>query len=225
MATVSFDNASVSSAAAPAPTITGVSATTGALGSPVVITGTGFGATQGGSLVLLRGMPVTVNSWDATSINITISNGAISGPLLVSLAPAMNDSNAVTFTVTSQPLPTPWLDQDVGSLGVIGQAGFANGSFTVQSAGTQIYGTADAFHFVYQPLSGDGTIVARIVSVQGASGYGSAGVILRQTLSASSNAQTSFYPAYKAIYFDLRSNSGSSSTATAIFDNVSITNP
>ena len=210
-ATVTFDNVSVGSAAAPAPTITGVSATTGAIGSPVVITGTGFGATQGGSLVLLQGMPVTVNSWSATSINVSISNGAISGPLLVSLAPAMNDSNPVIFTVTSQPLPTPWLDQDVGSLGVIGQVGFANGSFTVQSAGTQIYGTADAFHFVYQPLSGDGTIVARIVSVQGASGYGSAGVMLRQTLSASSsNAKTSFYPAYKAVYFDVRSNNGSS---------------
>jgi regulation of enolase protein 1 (concanavalin A-like superfamily) len=210
-ATATFDNVSLSSASAPAPMITGVSVTTGAVGNPVAITGTGFGATQGGSLVLLQGMPVTVNSWSTTSLNITIPSGATSGPLLVSVAPTMNDSNPVTFTVTSQPLPTPWLDQDVGSVGVIGQAGFGNGTFTVQGAGTQIYRTSDAFHFVYQPLSGDGTIVARVVSVQGASGYGSAGVMLRETLSAgSTNAKTSYWPAYHGIYFDERSSTGSS---------------
>ena len=51
LATATFDNVSVSSASAPAPVISGVSATTGSIGSQVVISGTGFGAPQGNSVV------------------------------------------------------------------------------------------------------------------------------------------------------------------------------
>src|SRR5207244_3336906 len=102
--------------------------------SQVVITGTGFGATQGGSVVLLNGTQATVNSWGATSISVTIPAGATSGLLVVSVAPSMNDSNPVVFTVTS-PLPNSWLDQDVGSVGVAGGASFSNGTSTVVGAG------------------------------------------------------------------------------------------
>jgi len=44
--------------------------------------------------------------------------GATSGSLLASIAPSMNDSNAIRFTVTAQPLPVSWLDQDVGVVGL-----------------------------------------------------------------------------------------------------------
>jgi hypothetical protein len=178
-----------------------------------VISGTGFGGAQGSSVVILNGAGVTVNSWSATSITITIPSGATSGPLAVSVAPSMNDSNPVIFTVSSQPLPSSWLDQDVGSTGVIGSASYANGTFTVAGAGQQIYGTADAFHFVYQPLSGDGTIVARVVSLQGGVGYVSAGVMIRETLnSGSTNAKTADWAGYGTIYFDERTSTGGSTS-------------
>ncbi len=210
LATATFDNVSVNAAAAPAPVISSVSATAGAIGSPIGITGTGFGATQGGSLVLLNGAPVTVNSWGATSLSITIPTGATSGPLVVSVAPSMNDSNPVVFTVASQPVPnSAWLDQDIGSVGVAGSASFSNGTFTVQAAGTQIYGSADSFHYVYQPLAGDGTISARLVSLQGGTGYVAAGVMIRETLNAgSTNAKTADWRSYGGIYFDARTTTG-----------------
>jgi len=214
LATAAFDNVSVNSASAPAPMISSVSATSGSIGSQVVISGTGFGASQGNSVVMLNGAGVTVNTWGATSINITIPGGATSGPLVVSVAPSMNDSNPVMFTVTSQPLPSLWLDQDVGSAGVAGNASYASGVFTVKGAGAQIYGTADAFHYVYQPLTGDGTIVARVVSVQGAgSSYAAAGVMIRETLDGgSTNANTSDWGSYGGIYFDVRTAAGGSTS-------------
>jgi hypothetical protein len=93
----------------------------------------------------------------------------------------------------------------------MGTATSANGTFTVNGAGAQIYGTADAFHFVYQPLTGDGTLVARLVSVQGVGGYGSAGVMIRNSLDAGSgNAKTADWPAYGAVYFDVRATEGGS---------------
>jgi hypothetical protein len=213
LTTATFDNVSVSSASAPAPVITAVSATTGSIGSQVVISGTGFGSSQSSSVVLLNGTAVTINAWSATSITITIPAGATSGPLVVSVAPAMNDSNPVVFTVTSQPLPSSWLDQDVGSTGLAGNASYANGVFTVKGAGAQIYGSADAFHFVYQPLSGDGTIIARLVSVQGGSGYVSPGVMIRETLTApSTNAATVDWSAYSSIYSEARTTTGAGTT-------------
>jgi len=94
----------------------------------------------------------------------------------------MNDSNAIRFTVTSQPLPISWLDQDVGSVGLTGSASYANGTFTVAGAGLGTFGSSsDGLHFVYQPLSGDGTIVARVVSLQGSSAA-QVGLMIRETL-------------------------------------------
>src|SRR5579872_1920656 len=107
-------------------------------------------------------------------------------------------------------LPSGWSDTDVGTVGKVGSASYANGVFTVQGAGTGLTsGTADGFHFVYQPVSGNGSIIARVVSEPvGAT----AGVMVRQTLAAGSvdaetidytNSGTSGY-----VYFDLRATTG-----------------
>jgi RHS repeat-associated protein len=183
--TATFDNVSVSSATSPAPAITSVSATTATVGTQIVISGSGFGTSQGSSAVLLDDNPVTVNSWSATSITVTIPSGATSGYLTVSVAPSMNNSNPVDFTVTATPLPSGWLDQDVGNVGVAGSASYANGAFTITASGSNMLnGTSDDFHFVYQQLSGDGTIVARIASTS--NGYVQAGVMIRDALESNS---------------------------------------
>jgi regulation of enolase protein 1 (concanavalin A-like superfamily) len=183
--TATFDNVSLSSAASPTPAITGVSATTGSVGSQIVVSGSGFGASQGSSAALLQGVAATINSWSDTSITITIPSGATSGDLVVSVAPSMNDSNPVYFTVTGTPLPTGWLDQDIGEAGVVGSAGYASSVFTVQGGGnTFLSTTADAFHFAYLPLSGDGTITARVTSTNS---YAQVGVMIRETLDAGSD--------------------------------------
>ena len=214
-ATATFDSVSVSSAQSPAPVITGVSATTGSLGSQVVISGTGFGATQSASTVRLNGAAVTINSWSATSLTLTIPPGATSGPLLVTVAPSMNNSNAVRFTVTSQPLPVSWLDQDVGSVGVFGSAGYTNGTFTVSGAGNGTMSTtSDGFHFVYQPQTGDCTIIARVVSVQGSSAA-QVGIMVRETLNPGANHVFGFdYP--PSVLMTERTSTGSSSSLQSV---------
>ena len=211
LTTATFDNVSFTSATTPAPVISSVSATTGSIGSQVLISGSGFGANQGSSLVTLNNLPTTINSWSNSSITFTIPSAATTGVLAVSVAPSMNNSNPVYFIVTTQPLPSGWLDRDIGQVGLIGSAIYSNGTFTVQGAGAQIYGTTDAFHFAYQPLSGDGTIVARVVSVTGGSGYRAAGVMIRETLTATSaNAKLAFWATYGTDYFDDRATTGGS---------------
>jgi hypothetical protein len=187
------------------------------IGSQVVISGTGFGATQNGSTVTLNGAQATVNTWSNTSVTITIPAGATSGPLVVYVAPNMNASNPVTFNVTSQPLPTGWLDQDIGQVGVAGNASYANGTFTVSGAGASVWSTADGFHFAYQPLSGDGTIVARVASVSPAS---TGGVMIRETLNADSAELFSTFFGQN-IYMNYRSNTGGT-TSQAVGGNATL---
>src|SRR5437660_4418175 len=164
------------------PSITSISPTSGAVGGSVSIAGTGFGAMQGTSTMSLNSASATVLSWSDSAIIAVVPTGASSGPFSVTVGGQV--ANSSTFTVTA--LPSGWSQADIGSTGVSGSASYANGTFTVQGAGAQIWGTADAFHFAYQSLSGDGTMVARVASVQGTSsgGWGSAGVMIRETLDA-----------------------------------------
>jgi DNA-binding beta-propeller fold protein YncE len=124
-------------------------------------------------------------------------------------------SNPVAISVNSSGLPTPWLTQDVGSVGVAGSAGYANGTFTVKGSGGNIYGTSDAFRFVYQPMTGDGQIVARVVSVQNTNTYAKAGVMIRQSLTANSaHAMMDITPTSGA-EFSRRTTTGGGTTPTA----------
>jgi RHS repeat-associated protein len=212
--TATFDCVSLGTPSTPAPSITGLSATTGSIGSQIVITGSGFGATQGGSAAILSDAPMTINSWSNTSITATIPSGAVSGYFAVSVAPSMNDSNVMSFTVTTQPLPTGWLDQDIGASG--GSATYSGGTFTVIGANGNVGSTADGFHFVYQSLSGDGTIVARVANVQGTS-FPQAGVMIRETLTSGSNDAFIMYNPNQGQFYYRTTTSAAASEQTATF--------
>ena len=61
----------------------------------------------------------------------------------------------------AQSLPAPWTSQDIGAVGLAGSAGYASGVYTVRGSGADIWGTADAFQSVLQPVTCDLTIVVR----------------------------------------------------------------
>ena len=82
-------------------------------------------------------------------------------------------------------LPSGWSATDVGATGATGSSSFSNGTFTVTGAGADVWGTADAFHYAYRTLDGDGTIVARVASIQNVNAWTKAGVMIRNSLSPS----------------------------------------
>ncbi len=86
----------------------------------------------------------------------------------------------------AQSLPAPWSGQDVGAVGQAGSASYANGVFTIRGAGADIWGAADAFQSVLQPVTGDSQIVVRVASVQNTNTFAKAGVMLRATTAADS---------------------------------------
>ncbi len=77
---------------------------------------------------------------------------------------------------------TTWSDSDIGDVGSVGSATIYNGLFTVIGSGSDIWNDADAFHYVYQQLSGDCIITAETDSVQDTAAWAKAGVMIRETL-------------------------------------------
>ena len=98
----------------------------------------------------------------------------------------LTNSRSVTLPVDAVQLPSPWLSRDIGAVGAVGSASYSNSVFTIRGAGEDIWDTEDRFHFVYQPLSGDGEIVARVVSLENTHTNAKAGVMIRETLAPDS---------------------------------------
>lgn len=80
--------------------ISSVSPNSGNTGDKVVITGTGFGTSQGTNRVTFNGATATVTSWTSTSITTTVPAAATSGPVVVTISNAASDG--VLFTAQPQ---------------------------------------------------------------------------------------------------------------------------
>jgi hypothetical protein len=71
-----------------------------------------------------------------------------------------------------------------------------------------VWGTADAFHFTYQSLAGDGQMIARVASVANVNAWSKAGVMIRGSLSAGSAYAFMIVSAAKGSAFQYRVASG-----------------
>jgi regulation of enolase protein 1 (concanavalin A-like superfamily) len=87
-------------------------------------------------------------------------------------------------TPAASSLPSPWVDGDVGTVSATGSATYSNGTFSVTGSGSDIWTTADGFNFVYQQMTGDGTIIAKVTGITNTNGWAKAGVMMRETLAA-----------------------------------------
>jgi regulation of enolase protein 1 (concanavalin A-like superfamily) len=125
----------------------------------------------------------------------------------------------LTFTV-SQPapaLPGGWSNQDVGATGKAGSAAFdwSSTTFTLKGGGADIWGTADAFHYAYRQLWGDGVIVARVASVSSTNAWVKAGVMIRETLDPGSAQALMLVSASRGSAFQRRETTGGTSVSTS----------
>jgi regulation of enolase protein 1 (concanavalin A-like superfamily) len=147
----------------------------------------------------------TFTSWESTdgntwtqigSTSVTMNSNVTIGLFVTSHNIGQYSSVAFdNVQVTTQapppppgPLPTPWSDTDVGSPAISGSASYANGVFTVNGAGADIYGTNDQFNYVNQPVGGDGngTLIARVTSQTNTSSNAKAGIMFKQSTTAGS---------------------------------------
>lgn len=124
--------------------------------------------------------------------------------------------NGFQFTGAIAPLPPPWSNSDIGSVGLSGNGTAANGTFTLNGSGNDIWNNADAFHYVEQPVSGNCEIRARVVSVQNTDPWAKAGVVLRDSLAAGAiNAAVVITPS-NGVSFQVRTSTGGVTTSTVV---------
>lgn len=75
-----------------------------------------------------------------------------------------------------------WTHADVGAVGAAGWLRATADGVRIAGAGADIWGTADAFHFAWVPLTGDGEITARVAAFSPLRAWSKAGVMLRESL-------------------------------------------
>ena len=80
--------------------------------------------------------------------------------------------------------PSPWLVGNVGTGGTPASASYANGVFTLDAGGTELWSGTDGFGCVYQPWTGDGDLITRVATVTLPSGavYALGGIMFRDGL-------------------------------------------
>ena len=90
---------------------------------------------------------------------------------------------SVLLSALAEEPPAPWKHQDIGAAQVPGTAEHAAGVFTLQGT-MDLWGPADGCQFLWQPLHGDGELVARVTSMDNPGGvaHAKASLCLRESL-------------------------------------------
>ena len=88
------------------------------------------------------------------------------------------ESSATTST-GSTGLPSGWSSGDIGSPTTAGSTTYNGSTFSVNGAGSDIWGTSDQFQSAAVDRSGDTTVTAKLDSFNNAGGYAKAGVMIR----------------------------------------------
>ena len=130
------------------------------------------------------------------------SNGALSGTppagsggsnvftVHVTDASNVHDEATLTIDIIGASLPLPWDETQIGSGTAAGSCEHSGDVYSVSGAGGLGTGFLssrnDAFHFVWQPISGDGEIIARVNSLQDTGNSSRVGVMIRDTLASNS---------------------------------------
>jgi len=85
----------------------------------------------------------------------------------------------------------------------------------INASGADITGTSDEFHFAYKTLTGPGSIVARVESVQNTNQWAKAGVMIRETLDPGSIHAMAFVTPGQGVVFEYRPLAGDNNLGAA----------
>jgi regulation of enolase protein 1 (concanavalin A-like superfamily) len=131
------------------------------------------------------------STWTAVgSATIAMGTNALAGLFVTShTTSAINLSTFDNVAVTSSAgaLPAGWRNTDVGAPALSGTTSFANNVFTISGAGNDIWGSVDQFQYAYKALSGNGSMVARVVSQANTDQWAKSGIMIKQNTTAGSN--------------------------------------
>lgn len=106
-------------------------------------------------------------------------------------------------------------------MGGVGASGFSSGKFTILGGGADVWGTSYEFHYVSQPLNGDGSITVRVASMENpaASDYSRAGIMTRETTAVGSKyASMMLHPGFGGVRLQSRSSTNGNTAELTLPD-------
>jgi len=132
--------------------------------------------------------PTSVTPVGSSTLTVNTTGTTAAGTYTLTItgtAGNLSHSTTVTLIVTAPAgLPAPWVDADIGAVGVAGSASYSSPTFTLNGSGSDIWSTADMFNYAYQPTSGDLAIAARVASQESTAAWAKAGVMIRESTAA-----------------------------------------
>jgi beta-galactosidase len=208
--------------AKPTPIITGLSATFA--NSQVELQWNAYPGVSGYNVKrsLVSGGPYTTIAASLTSTNFTDVNVTVCQTYyyVVTITNAGTEDLPSTEVSATWPgvLPPQFTSADIGAPSPAGSAGFCGGQFTVSGGGADIWGTSDAFQFVYVyvPVSTNCDIRAQVLSVQDTSSNAKAGIMIRETLGADSRHAMADVEPSAGLEFITRTNTGAYANSTVV---------
>ena len=84
------------------------------------------------------------------------------------------------------------------------------GTYTMTASGADIWGPSDEFHYAFKTLTGTGSIIAKVESLDNTNGFAKAGVMIRDTLDADSTYAAVFVTPENGVRFQHRNTAGGS---------------
>jgi hypothetical protein len=102
------------------------------------------------------------------------------------------------------------------------------GTYTITATGADIWNAADQFHYAFKTLTGPGSIVAKVLSVDNTDPWAKAGVMIRETLDAGSKFAAVYITPGNGCRFQARMDTGvnaTSDTAVVTVEQTAITSP
>ena len=141
---------------------------------------TAYGSANGYVWAPIAGSAATINLGTSVLAGLAVTAGSTTA-----LSTATADSAVVSATPPGPappvPCPAPWTCADIGSPAPAGSQSFDpnSGTWTINGGGADITGTSDQFRYVWQTLSGDGSVVADVTSQANTSSGAKAGPMFR----------------------------------------------
>ena len=89
------------------------------------------------------------------------------------------------------------------------------GTYTMTASGTDITGTSDEFHYAYKILTGVGSMVAKVESIDNTNDWAKAGVMIRETLDPDSAHAMAFVTPAQGVVFEYRPTVGGANVGAA----------
>jgi hypothetical protein len=132
-------------------------------------------------------------------------------PLLILVVAVLNPQ-----FVKAQSLPAGWTGSNVGAPSLSGRASYSGATFNVEGAGTRVGLGADQFYYVYQRITGDVTIIARVASIEYTHRSAKAGVMIRESLTGTSRHAFALVTPARGIGFHRRKSTNGRTTGTNV---------